>query len=132
MPLRKSTICDLNSGLCIRVCGIRILSVVALESDCSDCAYVVDPTRKRHANLAQRLVLRRTSVRTIRRNSSSSQRKTGQKLVTEVDKVGATRIAARALGPSLQFGITNPLPDPRLELHNANGTLLASNDDWQT
>jgi hypothetical protein len=32
--------------------------------------------------------------------------------------------------PSLQqFGITNPLPDPRLELRNANGALLASNDN---
>jgi hypothetical protein len=31
-----------------------------------------------------------------------------------------------------QFGITNPLPDPRLELRDANGALLASNDNWQT
>jgi glucose/arabinose dehydrogenase len=48
-------------------------------------------------------------------------------------KIGATRVAIRALGPSLQqFGIANPLPDPRLELHNANGALLTSNDDWQS
>ena len=48
-------------------------------------------------------------------------------------KIGATRVAVRALGPSLQqFGITNPLPDPRLELHDANGALLASNDNWQS
>src|SRR5438045_7978296 len=86
MPPRKSMIFDPNSGLCIRVCGTRNLSVVALESDCSDCAYAVDPIRKRHANLAQHLVLRRTSVRTIRRNSTSSQRKTGQKLQTEIDR----------------------------------------------
>jgi hypothetical protein len=47
-------------------------------------------------------------------------------------KIGATRVAIRALGPSLQqFGIANPLPDPRVELHNANGALLASNDNWQ-
>jgi len=45
---------------------------------------------------------------------------------------GATRIAVRAIGPSLgQFGIANPLPDPRLELHDVNGALLASNDNWQ-
>ena len=31
-----------------------------------------------------------------------------------------------------QFGIANPLPDPGLELHNANGALLASNDNWQS
>jgi glucose/arabinose dehydrogenase len=48
-------------------------------------------------------------------------------------KIGATRVAIRALGPSLQqFGIANPLPDPRLELRDANGALLASNDDWQS
>ena len=48
-------------------------------------------------------------------------------------KIGATRVAIRALGPSLQqFGIANPLPDPRVELHNANGALLASNDNWQS
>lgn len=48
-------------------------------------------------------------------------------------KLGATRIAVRALGPSLQqFGIADPLPDPRLQLYDANGTLLASNDNWQS
>jgi glucose/arabinose dehydrogenase len=48
-------------------------------------------------------------------------------------KIGATRVAVRALGPSLQqFGIANPLPDPRLELRDANGALLASNDNWQS
>jgi len=49
------------------------------------------------------------------------------------NKVGATRIAVRALGPTLQqFGIVNPLPDPTLELHDANGALLTSNDNWQS
>ena len=48
-------------------------------------------------------------------------------------KIGATRVAIRALGPSLQqFGIANPLPDPQLALYNTNGTLLASDDNWQT
>ncbi len=48
-------------------------------------------------------------------------------------KIGATRVAIRALGPTLQqFGIVNPLPDPTLELRNANGALLASNDNWQS
>src|SRR5207302_10484157 len=47
--------------------------------------------------------------------------------------IGPTRVADRALGPSLhQFGIANPLPDPRLKLHDANGALLASNDNWQS
>jgi len=48
-------------------------------------------------------------------------------------KIGATQVAIRALGPSLQqFGIANSLPDPWLALYNANGTVLASDDNWQT
>ena len=44
-----------------------------------------------------------------------------------------TRIAVRALGPSLSsFGLANVLADPTLELHNANGTVTISNDDWQS
>jgi hypothetical protein len=42
------------------------------------------------------------------------------------------QVVVRALGPTLtNFGITNPLSDPKLELHDGNGTLIASNDDWQ-
>jgi hypothetical protein len=43
-----------------------------------------------------------------------------------------TSILVRALGPSLSaFGISNPLPDPVIELRDASGTLLASNNDWK-
>jgi uncharacterized repeat protein (TIGR01451 family) len=46
---------------------------------------------------------------------------------------GQSRIAIRGLGPSLaQAGISNVLADPTLELHDANGTLLIANDDWQS
>ena len=42
-----------------------------------------------------------------------------------------TNIVVRALGPSLSaFGLGNLLADPTLELHNANGTIMVSNDDW--
>src|SRR3954466_1527168 len=45
----------------------------------------------------------------------------------------ATRIAVRALGPSLaNSGLSNVLADPTLELHNANGTIMVANDDWET
>jgi hypothetical protein len=41
------------------------------------------------------------------------------------------RIVVRAIGPSLKaFGIANPLPDPILELHDGNGLIIASNDNW--
>ena len=41
-------------------------------------------------------------------------------------------VVVRALGPSLtQFGVTGALADPTLELHDVNGTLVQSNDNWQ-
>jgi hypothetical protein len=44
----------------------------------------------------------------------------------------ATRMAVRALGPSLTgAGLSNVLADPTLELHNSNGTIMIANDDWQ-
>ena len=41
------------------------------------------------------------------------------------------KIALRGIGPSLsQFGLNNVLQDPTLELHDANGATLVSNDNW--
>jgi hypothetical protein len=40
------------------------------------------------------------------------------------------KVAIRAIGPSLT-GINNVLSDPTLELHNSNGTLLMSDDNWK-
>ena len=41
-------------------------------------------------------------------------------------------VVVRAIGPSLaDFGIPGALQDPALELKDANGTTLISNDDWQ-
>jgi len=49
-----------------------------------------------------------------------------------VQGTGAKRVIIRAIGPELsQFGVPDPLANPRLELHNAAGTLIGSNDDWQ-
>ncbi len=42
-------------------------------------------------------------------------------------------VLVRAIGPSLvDFGVTDALADPVLELHDANGTLLVSNDNWRS
>ena len=42
------------------------------------------------------------------------------------------RVVVRGIGPSLsQFGVNNPLADPTLELHDGNGAVLISNDNWQ-
>ncbi len=50
-----------------------------------------------------------------------------------VQGAGAKRVIIRAIGPELtQYGITNPLANPTLELHNGTGALIGSNDNWQT
>lgn len=46
---------------------------------------------------------------------------------------GAARVIVRAIGPSLTgAGVANALPDPSLELHDGNGAIVASNDNWKT
>jgi hypothetical protein len=46
---------------------------------------------------------------------------------------GQKTVVVRALGPTLtQFGVANALHDPALELRNAQGTLVDSNDNWQS
>jgi len=45
---------------------------------------------------------------------------------------GSVNLVVRALGPSLaQFGVPNPLADPRLGLYDGNGTLIMWNDNWK-
>jgi phospholipase/lecithinase/hemolysin len=41
-------------------------------------------------------------------------------------------VVLRAIGPSLaSAGIGNPLLDPSIELHDGNGAIIGSNDDWK-
>jgi hypothetical protein len=50
-----------------------------------------------------------------------------------IQGTGPKRVIIRAIGPELtQYGITDALANPRLELHNGTGALIATNDDWQT
>lgn len=45
---------------------------------------------------------------------------------------GPATIILRSIGPSLaRSNVSTALQDPLLELHEANGALIASNDDWQ-
>jgi len=45
---------------------------------------------------------------------------------------GNAKVMVRAMGPSLQkVGISNALQDPTLDLYDANGAVLQSNDNWQ-
>ena len=44
---------------------------------------------------------------------------------------GLSEVIVRGIGPSLTgFGVTDALADPLLELHNSDGDLIDSNDDW--
>jgi uncharacterized repeat protein (TIGR03803 family) len=47
---------------------------------------------------------------------------------------GSTKkIMVRAIGPSLaRFGITDALPNPILEIHDASGATVATNDNWKS
>jgi hypothetical protein len=41
-------------------------------------------------------------------------------------------VVLRALGPTLATaGVSEPLLDPTLQLHDQNGEVLASNDNWK-
>ena len=51
-----------------------------------------------------------------------------------VQGTGPKRVIIRAIGPELgapPYNIPNALANPRLELHNAAGAVIGSNDDWQ-
>jgi hypothetical protein len=49
-----------------------------------------------------------------------------------ISGTGQENVIVRAIGPSLtQQGITNPLLDPTLELHDGNGAVIAFNDNWR-
>jgi hypothetical protein len=51
---------------------------------------------------------------------------------TGVNGAGSEKVLVRGIGPSLtQSGVANALQDPTLELHDGNGTLFASNDNWK-
>ena len=42
-------------------------------------------------------------------------------------------VLVRAIGPSLSgAGLSNVLANPKVDLHDANGAVLASNDDWKS
>ena len=44
-----------------------------------------------------------------------------------------TGVVFRAIGPSLtQFGVPGAIQDPMIEIHNRDGTIIGSNDNWQT
>ncbi len=49
-----------------------------------------------------------------------------------IGDVASSTVVVRALGPSLSAANVNqPLSDPMLTIHDANGLMLATNDNWQ-
>jgi pimeloyl-ACP methyl ester carboxylesterase len=50
---------------------------------------------------------------------------------TIITGTASANVLIRAIGPSLtNFGVPNALQNPTLELHDAQGGIIASNDDW--
>lgn len=68
--------------------------------------------------------------------STRGQVQSGDQVLIGGFIVGGTQsktVVVRAIGPSLAAaGITQPLSDPTVELRDASGLLLASNDNWQS
>jgi Response regulator receiver domain len=51
---------------------------------------------------------------------------------TRMPRLDGFGVVVRGIGPSLiQFGLSNVLADPTLELRDSNGALLIANDNWQ-
>lgn len=66
--------------------------------------------------------------------SSRGQVLTGDNIMIAGFIIGgpqSKQIVVRGIGPSLaNFGVSGPLADPTLDLVNASGTIVGSNDDW--
>ena len=49
-----------------------------------------------------------------------------------VGDVDSATVVVRALGPSLAaYGVSGVLSDPTLTIYDSNGSVIASNDNWQ-
>jgi hypothetical protein len=54
-------------------------------------------------------------------------------VIVSAPSTASQKVVVRALGPSLtQFGVSDALQDPILELHNAQGATIAFNDNWKS
>lgn len=65
--------------------------------------------------------------------STRTQLDDGQRLIVGFTLTGsaAKGIVLRAVGPGLAaFGLSTAHPDPRMELYDAGGTIIATNDNW--
>ena len=72
---------------------------------------------------------------TLRNISTRGEVGTGDDVMIGGLIIGGTtpaKIMVRAIGPSLAaFGVTGVLPDPVLELHDKDGSLIFQNDNWR-
>ena len=72
---------------------------------------------------------------TVRNISTRGEVGTGDDVMIGGFIIGGTtpaKIMVRAIGPSLAaFGVSGVLPDPVLELHDKDGSLIYQNDNWR-
>ena len=113
-------VADNENGATLRYSATAVKSVI-FQSDFNTPAFVaVEPSQHKLLNISTRGLVQ-----------------SGDNVLIAGFVVGGngpvgTSILVRALGPSLSaFGISNPLPDPVIELRDASGTLIASNNNWR-
>ena len=84
------------------------------------------------------LIIRRAVTSSLGNISARGFVQTGDNVmigVFIVQGTGSKSVIIRAIGPELglpPYNIANALANPTLELHDAAGTLIGSNDNWQT
>jgi hypothetical protein len=47
------------------------------------------------------------------------------------NNTASTKVLIRAIGPSLKNNVPSAMDDPLLELHDRNGVIIATNDNWK-
>lgn len=105
--------CDPHASCCAMTGRISVAGVTPTPSPTPDPNVDAQPL-----NISTRLEVR-----------TGDQVLIGGFIVTGTDP---KQVILRAIGPSLgSFGIPNPLPDPILELHGSDGSLITMNDNWK-
>jgi hypothetical protein len=111
-------------------------AIVATLDPGSYTGLVRDKNNKAGIAVIEVYDLTQTSLARLANISTRALAGTGNNIViagfTLGNQNGDDTIVVRGIGPSLSdSGVPNPLANPLLELHTANGTLLATNDNWQ-
>jgi hypothetical protein len=130
-----------NSTVAAGAAGVRIDNIVIALASCGTPTPTPTPTPTANPSgvaLVEVYDLSQTALSKLANISTRAFCGTGDNIVIAGfmlgNNSGGDRIVVRGLGPSLTAAglpIATLLANPTLELRDANGTLLASNNDWQ-